>query len=169
MDEANDHSRVRDYFYHNHSIQLSSGRSIHLVKFSQSQTYDACLEGLPWGMADQQFAERDRQVLERQTGIPALLVDARPFTLPVPAERLDAFIQEYAHPFRHTVPEPVSLGPVTCQALFASGPVPGAEDAAGSRLALIWYQQAFAMPIDAIVLEKLRALDWDAQAVNFSH
>ena len=37
----------------------------------------------------------------------------------------------------------------------------------GSQLAVVWFQQDFAMPIDPIVMEKIKALDWDAYAENY--
>lgn len=33
---------------------------------------------------------------------------------------------------------------------------------------MVWFQQDFAMPIDPVVLAKIKALDWEREAVNTS-
>jgi hypothetical protein len=64
--------------------------------------------------------------------------------------------------------EPVSLGPITCVVRFeCSEIVPNKPKRDGSELAVVWFQQEFAMPIDPIVMEKIKALDWDTYAENY--
>ena len=61
---------------------------------------------------------------------------------------------------------------VACRALFLSGGVEraGEEDdiAYMSRLAVVWFQDTFAMPIDDAVLMQIKELHWDILAEGYS-
>ena len=118
----------------------------------------------------QRWPEMFREYAEEDYECRAIIVDARDFPLPVPEEELD----QYRWPIRpgHSGAreyEPVSLGPITCVARFeAYDPVQKEPEGDFSHLVMVWFQQDFAMPIDPVVLAKIKALDWEREAVNTS-
>jgi hypothetical protein len=67
------------------------------------------------------------------------------------------------------LPEPVSIGPVCCRALFKSEIVPDEKSEMFSSLVVIWFQDFFALPIDTYVMEQIKAIEWDREAMNGSY
>lgn len=56
---------------------------------------------------------------------------------------------------------------IACTALFRSNGVMREDDediAFASILAVVWFQENFALPIDESVLERIKAIDWDRLA-----
>jgi hypothetical protein len=58
------------------------------------------------------------------------------------------------------------LPAVTCQEMFESSPVRG-ELASYSLLLIIWFQERFALPIDADVVVQIQKADWETLAFNY--
>jgi len=159
------------YFYQKHEIILNCGRTIWLQNLKQRQTYSGVYEGVPWGRARMaRWPEMFREYAEEDYDCRAIIVDARDFPLPVPEEELEG----YRWPIPQGRPgareyEPVSLGPITCVARFeAYDPVRNEPETDFSQLVMVWFQADFAMPIDPVVLEKIKAIDWEREAVNGS-
>ena len=97
-----------------------------------------------------------------------VIVDARAIPIPASQENVKE-IREYDktwNPSLHR--ESISLGPITCIGNFESNkPVRGENDRDCSMLTLVWFQEQYAMPIDPVVLKKIKAFDWEGEAENF--
>ena len=58
---------------------------------------------------------------------------------------------------------------LTCFARFISDPLGAEPDEDGSELGIVWYQDEFAMPVDEVVIEQIKTLDWEKLAVSYWH
>lgn len=56
---------------------------------------------------------------------------------------------------------------VSCRGFFISEPTTKNEEADASHCTIVWFQDELAMPIDAAIIERIKAIDWDAHAVDF--
>ncbi len=125
-------------------IKLESGRSIDLEMLRQEKTYAALLEGLPRRSLNDRIIERWRRRAEEDEGQRAVVIP--PVRKPSPKsrfvdadERLD--LAEY-------------LPSIVCLAMFQSEPV-RQERLDFSLLNIVWFQDAFATPIDPSVIEEI--------------
>ena len=149
---------------------LDSGRTIWLVALNQYGTSGGRMMGYPTSESNQRHLE---QLVARHTqpegyGAPYLikptetpLRDGRSRLRPAgPATR--ARSAPRSGPRDGT---PARLPRITCIARFTSGTL--ANDSDGGRLVLrvIWFQDAFAFPIDPLVITQLAAIDWQKHAV----
>ena len=137
---------------------LNSGRGIWLDSLHQQMTYSGLLVGFP----DKEF--NDEQInrhLEHATdnfthGLRShLITPPRRDYEGEPAD-LGEFLPARINP--------EFLPAVCCMACFFGLTTPRNPDMHLSFLTVVWYQDDFAMPIDASVLVQLRSLDWDSIA-----
>lgn len=63
--------------------------------------------------------------------------------------------------------EVVSIGSRTCRAILHSSAIIN-EKGEYSELIVIWFQDGLAMPIDPIVVEQIKAINWDILAEDRS-
>lgn len=127
-------------------IELESGRLIRLAHLEQYRTYAGLLCGQP---SSESNDEKIRRTVEQamashsHAGTPQLIAPARKFV-------------------RRRTPDGIDgewLGAVTCIAVFDSDAISVEEPY--SSLAIVWFQEEFALPIDASVVAAIRKLDWD--------
>jgi uncharacterized protein (TIGR02996 family) len=134
-------------------LELHGGRRIRLRALRQFGAYEGLLEGLPTRRLNQDIIdhilgeERGRQ----GAGEPYLI---RPAETPIEYHR------DRPYPFG----EPAAMPGIVCVGRFDSSPVEAHADF--SELAVIWFQDEFAFPIDPRVMAQLRAIDWDGHAVD---
>lgn len=171
MSEQDYRTTFSKYYFQNFEITLDGGRKIWLVHFEQKQTYyGGVYEGVFWGEPHPKYVDVFRKNAEEALEVPAVTIDARPIPIPVPEEHLEPYCRPYKHlPFPHSEKEvkPVSLGPITCVAYFQSNEIADKEpEGIMSHLVLVWFQQEYAMPIDPIVLDKIKAFHWEQHAVS---
>jgi hypothetical protein len=147
--------------YHSHcQLKLHSGRTITLKSIEQKLTYGNMLEGIPhaeWNDYEIEEALKDAQQSFHWT--PHLLTPPRRNHFQLTGEPIHPLIRKHTPDL---IPE--WLPWVRCIAGFESGPVDPAND--GSWLTLVWFQDEFAMPIDAGILDQILALDWDSLATD---
>ena len=164
-------STLSEYFYSGPAITLNSGREINMQRIDQGLAYAHILEGIPYGpnyqgtvnlhlkWAKDRYPDRRIVVLEprlRPLGIPeAELQNLHTLSQ---SEQSDT-----SGRFRISYPEPVSIGSVCCRALFESKPI-NRDVYLLSELMVLWFQDGFAMPIDPLVVEQIKALDWETVA-----
>lgn len=149
--------------YHAHcSLKLDSGRTLTLVSLYQLLTYSGLLEGgaIKWlndTLLKTALEDAKKTCLAEEQ--PILLPPDRRRHLDEPAEAVEA---------RHRSPnlQPEWLPMVRCIAQFTSTPTVRATDHHQSALTVVWFQDDFAMPILEPASGQLRALDWDALAVD---
>jgi len=154
-------------------IKLNSVREIALARIEQWRSYAGVLAGMP------NRAMNDR-VIEgvRSRALQHCLEGAAPYLVPPrlsPVERKPASA-EYLRLTGMTAEQSAArdqqmhyeqLPAVVCVAVFDSGELakPGSEPM--SSLTLIWFQDEFALPVDAGVLAHIQALDWETLAVEW--
>jgi len=172
-----------DIFTRNFSLVVGNGRKIFLKNLDQILTYGDLLEGLP--RYNHQRVESARKKTEEKYACPALVIDASPFPLPLSPEEYDEIksLTAYQNEMMSIDlceklgrPRPrskfsgklSSLAPVTCIARFDSTPISDNQYADGSQLVMIWYQHAFAMPIEERILQKINDVDWENHAMNYA-
>jgi hypothetical protein len=138
------------------ALTLPSGRTINLLELQQSYTYEGLLEGLP-------TAEANRGLLgrlpwkHRHGGRPAHLI--------APKEELLNYRDPSGEPYAFGTP--ARLPPILCVARFESLQPAADQEAHASALAVVWFQNRFAFPIDEDVIKAIAAIDWEASAGDF--
>lgn len=124
-------------------ISLSSGRAIHLASIRQFPAAGRVLEGP--GLSARALLRSLRSRADDGRGT---------FLVEPPDRWLDG---------------DKGLPAIQCEADFESGPTTGSTDDY-SRLTVVWLQVSFAFPpLDPLVLEVLRAVDWERHAVNSTY
>jgi len=124
-------------------LKLNSGRAIFLEQIFQYYTYSGLIEGQPWASLNKEKIEQATQHAEKKlwnAGVPHLI------------EPLIQMRAGYSTP---------SLPPVVCLADFESGQAARDPGADTSALSIVWFQDDFAFPIDPLVLNQIRAVDWE--------
>lgn len=177
---------LSDYFYKGPVIQLNGGREVSLQGIHQWLTYAHILEGIPWGprfkgtvshhldWAKLRHPDRKVIVLEprlRPLGIPEGDLERRKLAWKH-AEELKSRAQQgieltFDEFCDSEYPEPVCIGNVCCTALFESTAI-DKVNFMGSELFVLWFQDGFAMPIDPLVVEQMKVIDWENEAVDYN-
>jgi hypothetical protein len=140
--------------YHLHcELDLRSGRRVTLQVLQQWMTYGGWMEGVP----SAEWNDRKVEGAIREAGAkPLLIPPVRRDYLRKPGD-MDGHTS-----FRGRVPEWLPM--VTCVGRFQDTRPARDQSKHLSVLAVVWFQDEFAMPIDAGVLEQLRAVDWEQAA-----
>ena len=153
-------------------ITLADGRDITLLRLYQRYTYEGHLAGL-------RTDERNNMLLEEAVAH----ARARPWlsagatvTLIRPKIRREEtklapkFTRQWERMTGSTVSPPLyvpHLPAVICFGCFSSDVLKARPHEFGSRLCIIWFQEAFALPIDPTVERKMRELDWEGLATGY--
>ena len=58
---------------------------------------------------------------------------------------------------------------ITCIGMFESISPARNPDMHASCLAIVWYQDDYAMPISQVVLESIKSVDWTSLALDFEY
>ena len=140
-------------------FKLRSGRIVHLRAIEQWQVYEGLLEGLP-------TKEMNRRTIE---GIIASYREKWHWSelyLVAPTEEAI----EYAYGGKpYPFGTPAALPSIACAARFTS--LQPARDTTKdySALHVIWFQRAYAFPIDTQVHTHLCEIDWGRHAVDLEY
>jgi hypothetical protein len=138
-------------------ITLQSGRTIDLYSLNQERSYAGVLAGLPRKHINDRIIERCRQQAVAKHSQHVIVID--PARKPPPLG-VDRYGDQEHGPAEF-------LPPIVCYGLFRSRPV-GNEPEDCSLLLIIWFQAAFALPIDPGVVESIQKVDWEACACNWT-
>lgn len=141
-------------------ITLNSGREIYLQDLTQGHTYAGLLVGVPDRQYNQElisyFRENARQEMDTYY--------AFVITPPV-LEVLDRDGKKHTGRGGSQVER---IPHIVCTALFRSKGIAreGDDDdiTFASVLTVVWFQENFAMPIDEVVLERIKTIDWERLA-----
>ena len=133
-------------------IELSSGREIFLNKIYQDYTYDGLLLGHP----DREM--NDRYVKNSMESASEMMSSAATYLVSPPL--IEVEIDERDN-------DAIRMPYITCYGQFESSKIKGDEYNDGSWLIIVWYQEEFAMPIDASVIEHIKTIDWDSEAEGY--
>jgi len=82
----------------------------------------------------------------------------------VPPPLLEMEMNERARKHRK---DAIRIPYITCYGQFESSVIKGDEVNDASYLTIVWYQDAFSMPIDKSVLEHIKRIDWNNLAKGY--
>ena len=145
-------------------LETDAGRVLFLSRLHQEPTYDGLLEGIPTRERNESWCAQWQQRASREFAEGhAAVVLAPPRTgISAPSENLRRHFEGHGAALER-IPR------VTCVAVLESHHPTAAEPREMcSSLAVVWFQDALAMPLDPRVEEALKALDWDAHAWSWS-
>ena len=140
------------------TLKLRNGRRIHAVSVRQHKIYAGLLEGMPTRNRNAELVEAAVRDAQKTFGDAPYLI--------APVER--AIPYEGRYPFG----EPAALPETLCVARFDShhfelGPERERNGSFASSLTIVWFQHAFAFPIDVAIAEHIRAMSWEDHAHAF--
>jgi hypothetical protein len=140
----------------NEDLIVENDRSVTIKILHQWHTYGFLLDGVPTRQRNADILADAQKCALRHCGQEEVYVveaEQRPIEL------------TWKHPFG----EPAMLPRVTCLALVRhSEPVRDASKHY-SCLAIMWFQNEFAFPIDPAVLEKIKQIPFSALAADFEY
>ena len=137
-------------------IILNSGREIFLDRICQSHTYGGLLCGYPnKEMNERSIKNAMESALEKMNSKATYLVPP-----PLTEVEVDKRVKEH-------YPDAIRIPYITCYGQFESSVIKGDADNDASFLTIVWYQDDFALPIDASVLEHIKTIDWDDVAEGY--
>lgn len=126
-------------------IVLTSGRKTRIERLEQWTTYGGLLAGRPDSRLNLAHVDDLRKLTAR-----ASAMDGVPYIV-MPTDAAIA----------------TRLPAVTCLAVLTSGPLARADSEPYSSLAIGWFQDAFAFPLDKAVEVAIRDIDWEAKAKDW--
>jgi uncharacterized protein (TIGR02996 family) len=145
---------ARDDAYDPHNkIKLDAGRTIGLRALNQRLTYAGLLEGTPIRDTNDRF-NIEPVIVEARGGVAnrrvRLIEPQRRDYLQTPGDM--GSIKQFGR-------EPEWLPAVTCIGVFGD---------TYSALAVVWFQEEYALPIEKGILTQIRALDWAREADHWT-
>lgn len=152
-------------------LQQESGRILILEWLEQNQTYSGMLEGVPnkkandWGIDVDMSRAADR---EYTSGDPYLIPPRRRDYLRDPGD-MNEIREQKSHYPKEWERDPEWIPLVCCIGCFKSVSPARDQEKHGSCLTVVWYQDDFALPIDAEILQSLKQLDWDRLATGYEY
>lgn len=128
--------------------------SIELISLNQSLVYAGLLEGVPHEEMNNRLIDGAVRDARKAFG------DSEPFLIRPDQTPLDIG-RDYPFGKPETIPSVQCIGYFYC--FF---PTPAGQSGDYSSMTMVWFQNNFAMPIDADVLDKITATDWPKLATN---
>ena len=160
-------------------IKLDSGHNIRLAKLNQRYTYEGSLLGSP-------NEELNNELLEHyQSSVKETFYLDNLYMIDPPASNADTTFlgniyfeddplkkiatmntnQEHIDSLGYVIKR---LPLMVCSALFISSPLKQKDKDANfsdhSKLGVLWFQDAFAMPIDENIINHIKSVDWEKNA-----
>lgn len=136
-------------------FKLDDGRSICLMAIYQWGTYSGLLEGTP---TKEMNARHIRYAMDQARK----RRDFEPYLIP-PIETPIEMDRKY--PFG----TPASIPGITCIAQFDCFDPAKDKSMDASALPIVWFQTDFAFPIEDVILEHIRSLNWEKYATDFQY
>jgi hypothetical protein len=152
------------------NITLDSGRGIVLSRLEQWRAYEGVLAGMPNRAMNGRIMDEVRSRAQ-----PHCLEGAAPYLVPprlMPVETRPASAESLKRTgmtaeqsaARDQQMHYEQLPAVVCVAVFNSDGLSKPDSEPYSSLTMIWFQDDFALPVDAQVLAHIQSLDWEALA-----
>lgn len=142
-----------------YDISLNSGRIITLTNINQSYVYEGLLAGLPDAESNRELIEqflRDAKTLFTDASSEPVLLEPVTYEIELPEVLKGRKIVHERIPY------------VSCTAFFISEPTNKNKEADASHCTIVWFQDELAMPIDAAIMERIKAFDWEEHAVDYA-
>jgi hypothetical protein len=145
-----------------HFMTTEGGRDLYILSFRQSATYDGLLEGFPNSEGNQQRIDHCVALASREynDGHPAVLIPPTMRALELPGSHKSWF--------ESLGWRAEELPSVTCIAALESPESTAGSEGMCSSLAVVWFQDGLALPINPAVESLLKRLDWDQYAWNWT-
>jgi hypothetical protein len=134
-------------------IELNSGQTIYLKEINQSFTYEGLLEGLPTTEMNRRKIDMAVKRAETLWSCGAYLIE--------PKETRIKFYRKY--PFG----TPASIPGIMCLARFQSESTARDVLKDYSALAVVWFQNQFALPIEKSVIARIQEIAWGEVAFDY--
>lgn len=131
------------------------GRTILLHSLFQYRTYSCLLEGFPYRKLNRELVHRALEYAREK-----LWGDAEPFLI----EPVERPMQLKDVGDLGDDPEPVKLPDVVCLGDFESNEPARDRECDCSSLKIVWFQDAWAFPIDPEIERRIVGMDWNACA-----
>ena len=138
-------------------IKLNSGRIIYLCSLDQYRTYGGLIEGLP-------TKEINEEIIMRAVAEAKKHYDIEPYLIQ-PTQQL---YKPERYEDRRGDDIPMTIPNIICVGVFESKKP--ARDFAHdiSMITIVWFQNAFAFPIDEIVMSRIKMINWEVIAQDCS-
>lgn len=130
--------------------------TIYIKSLHQWQTYIGLLEGLPTDRMNAEILKRVRQKAKDYTGINAVYV-IEPEQVPIQYDG--------KYPFG----TPMELPGYICITELSKFGAARDKTKDGSALALVWFQNSYAFPVNEDILHKIAQLKWEELAEDFDY
>jgi uncharacterized protein (TIGR02996 family) len=137
-------------------VQFHGRPEVRIRSIRQWFTYGGLLEGLPTDRMNREMTER---LLREERDKGAWL--GEPYLVSPVARPI-----EYHHDRPYPFGTPEEFPAVTCVARLESFSPARDKTKDCSSLTAIWFQDTFAFPIDPLVLEHFRGVDWEGKAID---
>ncbi|OJJ17150.1 hypothetical protein BKI52_31045 [marine bacterium AO1-C] len=133
-------------------IELYSKRTIYLKKFYQWS--NGVLEGYPNEYLNRRYIAHALETAEKMHPKPHLFT---PQEIPLNV-KLPSFLGKA-----------VEIPGIACVAYFRSSGLRKDDDAPlyESYCSMVWFQEAYGLPIDQEILEKIKTLEWESVATEY--
>lgn len=143
-------------------IQLVSGRVVQLEELNQRFTYEGLQGGVPTRKMNQEIIER---AIARAV---SPFLKEGPLVIQPVEVAVEVSEQEMESPRwkwkREDSGDPARIPDILCEGRFESSSPVRDTSQDGSSLVIVWFQSAFALPIDPAIVEQIKAVDWDSAA-----
>ena len=139
-------------------MKLKSGRVITLESLNQEKTYGGLLEGIPRKEMNDRIIERCKRQAIGEHNHSIYLVE--------PVRRIEP---------RSDDPNLAHCGPaeylpnIVCYGMFSSARLGDNKMQDESRLVIVWFQNRFALPIDAAVWAQIEQVNWEEFAGGWTY
>lgn len=137
------------------SFKLTSGRGIALGEFHQFNLYAGMLAGIP--------ADTARFAVDALSEANRLIPQELPTLMLQPMFRAFDSPKYYGEPRKRLR----ALPPIASVAVFSSSTLESSPDNLYSSIKVIWFQETFGLPAELHILDQLRAIDWEREAVSW--
>lgn len=155
------------------NITLSSGREIALARLEQWRTYTGMLAGVPNRESNGRIIESARAVALQHglEGTSPYLVPPQPTPIDL-VRTSESWLKATGMTAEQSAARDRAshferLPAVTCVAVFESDKLAKPDSEPYSSLTVIWFQEDFALPLDAQVLAHIQSLDWETLATDW--
>ena len=138
------------------SLTIENGHTAYIKVLHQYATYAGLLEGLSTREMNREIIKDAVESAPDYTRQSAVYL-IEPIEYPVEYDGVYPFGQ------------PASIPPITCFMLLQCHQVFRDFDMHGSALTVVWFQENYAMPIDDLILEKIKQIPWAEIADEFEY
>ncbi len=144
----------------NYKITLNSGRIIALEEIHQHLTYLGLLEGLPNSRMNNEILKELPKIANKKIwgNTSPYIIKPKGDNIKLKKERIE-YYKSKGSDF-----VPMSFPKICCLGHFSSNSI--TDDYMFSNLTIAWFQDDWIMPIDELILNQIKQLNWDNLAIE---